>query len=483
MTGSRQMVPRSISLLLTVALVATITVACGSDDTSSSETIRTSESSSSTPTAVATATATKSAPTATPTPALKYPGMVVDLKQGDFWEFRWEWKEQSCSQGSGCRNGGDGGLFKVTLGVPRTIGGAEMFPVTVSGNHTADNGAVDFAPAWKFVGVDGPRLLGSNGSNVVSIFDALDGQWTGGGFFSRFGNNETHAASATSISTVQPFGAWNGVRTGPAITVVRSDSQSMCEIIEGRRICPNDSSFSLSETQYYRNEVGPLGYSYRFSASFSGGNFFSSNSSEEHVALVRSSLRGDVATPDTTPTPTPAPVPTPTAAPTLDVVFGPADGVLVLTSVDNQIPDLNAGVNLVTGVIDVTFVNPDVGNSNWSYGVTFRHSGEETFHAVYVTGGGQWEHFVRGGSAESQVSPGRGTVSLNLGVGEENRLTVLFNPTVGGFWVNGELIAELDLSMSEARLAGDVRVMAGVLNTDVYSGAASEFYDLTIATE
>ena len=475
------MAPRSISLLLLATLVATLTVACGSGESSSFETTPTSESSRATPTPVS--TATKSAPTAAPTPALKHPGMVIELNQGDFWEFRWEWKEQSCAQGSGCRNGGDGGVFKITLGEPRTIGGAEMFPITVGGNHIADNGAVDFAPAWKFIGVDGPRMLGSNGSSIVSIFDALDGEWSGGGFFSRFGSNETHAASATSISTAQPFAAWNGFRTGPAITVVRSDSQSLCEIIEGRRICPNDSSFSISETQYYRNEVGPLGYSYRFSASFSGGNFFSSNSSEEHVALVRSSLRGDVATPDPTPTPTPAPTPTPTAAPTLDVVFGPSDGVLVLTSVDNQIPDLEAGVNLATGVIDVTFVNPNVGDSNWSYGVTFRHSGEETFHAVYVTGGGQWEHFARGGSAESQVSPGRGTVSLNLGVGEENRLTVLFSETVGGFWVNGELIAELDLSLSDARLAGDVRVMAGILNTDVYNGAASEFYDLTIATE
>jgi hypothetical protein len=65
----------------------------------------------------------------------------------------------------------------------------------------------------------------------------------------------------------------------------------------------------------------------------------------------------------------------------------------------------------VAGVIDVTFVNPDVGGGNWSYGVTFHHSGEETVHAVYVSSGGRWEHFARGGSPESQVKPGQGTVS------------------------------------------------------------------------
>jgi hypothetical protein len=60
----------------------------------------------------------------------------------------------------------------------------------------------------------------------------------------------------------------------------------MCNLIEGIRICPNDLSFSLSETYFYRNEGDPLSFTYRFSASFSGGGFSSSNSSEEKVALV-----------------------------------------------------------------------------------------------------------------------------------------------------------------------------------------------------
>ncbi len=39
-----------------------------------------------------------------------------------------------------------------------------------------------------------------------------------------------------------------------------------------------------------------MGYHYRTSSSFSGGGFFSSHTSEENVALVASSLRGDIAT-------------------------------------------------------------------------------------------------------------------------------------------------------------------------------------------
>lgn len=292
--------------------------------------------------------------------------MVLDLKQADFWDFRWEQTDQSCSQGRGCSTGTEGGVFRVTLGEPRTINGVEMFPVTVGGKRFSADGTVDFAPGWKYMGVDGPLLIGSTGTTLVTIFDALHGEWTGAGFFSRFSSDETHATSQGSISTSHSFAEWDGVRTGPVINVVRSDSQSMCNIVEGRRICPNDSSFSLSEAQFYRDEIGPAGYSYRRSASFSGGGFFSSSSSEETVALIASSRRGDLAVPFATPTPLPTPTSVPTPNPTLNVVFGPQDGSLVLESIDNQIPDFKAGVNLATGVVDVTFVNPDVGGGDWS---------------------------------------------------------------------------------------------------------------------
>lgn len=415
-------------------------------------------------------------PSPTPKPVLKHPDMVLDLKPGDFWDFRWEFSDQSCSQGRGCSTGTDEGVFRVTLGASRTISETAMFPVSVTGKHLADDGAVDLAPDWKFIGVADTRLLASDGFSLTTIFDALDGEWTGSGFFSRFGDRETHVARPTSIGT-QSFAEWGGVRSGPAISVVRSDSESMCEVIEGRRICPRDQAFSVAETQYYREGVGPFGYNHRFSASFSGGGFFSSNATEETVALVASSFRGDVIEP--TPIPVP-PSPTPLPELELDVVFGPEDGALLLINIDDQIPDFETGVDLVIGVVDATFVNPDVGGGAWSYGITFRHSGEETFHAVYVTGNGQWEHFARGGSAASQVSPGSGRVTLNTGVGEENRLFVAFSLDEGAFFVNGVQVAELDLSTSNARASGDVRVMAGILNTDTYNGAVSEYYDLTV---
>lgn len=463
-------------LLLTVA---TVSVACGgSSEPASKDDSQTGSSGSEASTGTATSSRPTSTPTPTPEPVLKHPGMALDLEQGDFWDFRWEYADQSCAQGSGCRTNNEDGVFRVTLGVPKTIDRVEVYFIELSGRHLADEGAVNLAPSWKYIGSDGTRLLASDGTSLVTIFDALDGEWIGGGFFSRFGKRETHVARPGSVST-QPFASWEGVRAGPAISVVRSDSESLCEVIEGRRICPRDQAFSVTENQYFREGIGPLGYNYRFSASFSGGGFFSSNSSEETVAVISTSLRGDVIEP--TPTALP-PTATPTVQPAieLDALFGPQDGSLTLTSFNNEIPDFATGVDLAVGVVDVTFVNPDVGGGDWSYGITFRHSEEETFHAVYVTSNGQWQHFSRGGTAESQISTNLGSVSLNTGAGAENTLFVAFNFDEAGFFVNGELVAELDLSTTNARVSGDVRVIAGVLSTDIYNGAESEFFDLTV---
>ena len=456
-------------LFIATSVVVFLAAACGTDSSAEDVTTPATEN---TPTRSA-GPSSSPEPPGIPTPVVEHPGMVLQLSEGDFWDYRWEWSDRSCSQGSGCREGSEDGVFRVTLGSSQQVSGTTLFEVEVTGDHQADDGAVNFAPNWKYLGTDGPLLVASSdGFSVTTIFDATDGEWVGGGFFSRFQGSETHVANLTSVGT-QEFASWVGVESGPAFSVVRSDSESMCEVIEGRRICPRDDSFSISETQYYRDEVGPFGYNYRASASFSGGGFFSSNASEETVALTASSLLGD--SPGSF-----AVEPTSTPAIDLDVVFGPQDGTLMLTNIDDQIPDFEAGVDIQIGVVDVTFVNPDVSGGDWSYGVTFRHSDEETFHAVYVTSNGMWEHFSRGGSLESHVSHEVGSLLLNLGNGEENRLFVAFNLDEAAFFVNGEQVAELDLSTANARVSGDVRAMIGILSTDTYDGSTSDFRDLVI---
>ena len=60
------------------------------------------------------------APSTTP-PALAplFSGYDLEFREGDFWRFRWEWSDQSCAQGSGCKTTNDGGVFQITLGTER----------------------------------------------------------------------------------------------------------------------------------------------------------------------------------------------------------------------------------------------------------------------------------------------------------------------------------------------------------------------------
>ena len=130
------------------------------------------------------------------------------------------------------------------------------------------------------------------------LFDARSGFWAGSGFFSdRFASNELVQASATQVREDFTTASWPGFRTGPAAAVSRAAQQSRCEQIAGLRICPREEAFSARESEYYRKGVGALAYSFDFSASFSGGGFFSSSTTKERLGLVATSLRGDTAPP------------------------------------------------------------------------------------------------------------------------------------------------------------------------------------------
>ncbi|MDA1215373.1 MAG: hypothetical protein O2812_00675 [Chloroflexi bacterium] len=127
------------------------------------------------------------------------------------------------------------------LGQPREIQGITAYETQVVGKHEvalADANR-DFAPRWRYLAVTGNRILGSQGSSYTVIFDGQTGKWAGSGFFTdRFNANELIEATPSTITQNDAFGAWPGVRTGPAINIGRASSQGLCETIAGERICP-----------------------------------------------------------------------------------------------------------------------------------------------------------------------------------------------------------------------------------------------------
>ena len=184
------------------------------------------------------------------------------------------------------------------------------------------------------------------------------------------------------------------------------------------------------------------------------------------------------------PTPAPEPTPTPTPVALGDPIFGPVGGGLLLDPGAVDIPEFGAGVNIDRGVADATFENPDVPGNVWSHGIMFRKSGEETFHAVYIRSNGEWGHFARGGSLDSQVALAEGRFDFNRSAGGQNRLTVWFGfldgKSEGVFLINDQVAGNLDLSFAGASGPGDVSVLSGIFPFDDFSGAMTDFTGFTV---
>jgi hypothetical protein len=334
--------------------------------------------------------------TPTAVPAALFTGYRLEIQEGTFWEYRWVYTDRTCAQGRGCSTEEDRGHFRVTLARPRTVDGVTLYELSVEGRSAVGSSDArrDFAPRWRYLGVADDRIVVSSGSGLTTLFDAVTGKWAGSGYFAdRFDSSELVNATRGNVPDLGEIPGWDAARIGPVEAVARASRQDVCEMIAGIQVCPREEAFSFTEGEYYLAGVGPLAYSFRNSASFSGGGFSSSYQTTESVALVGSSLRGDSITALEEPKATPAASPVAASPPNLDpasALFGPIDGALVLDPKSAQIPDRRAGLSLVEGVVDITFINPSVVDGDWSYGITFRHSEEETFHAVYLDGRGRW---------------------------------------------------------------------------------------------
>lgn len=181
--------------------------------------------------------------------------------------------------------------------------------------------------------------------------------------------------------------------------------------------------------------------------------------------------------------PTPTPEPTPAPIVLGDPIYGPVDGELELSLIANQVPEFVAGRNIDAGVADVVFTNPNV-SGKWSHGITFRQSGEERFHAVFINSDGEWGHFARGGSLSSQITIALGEFDFDRSNGGQNRLTVWFGVVSGAnsgiIQINGQDVAVLDLSYAGASASGDVKVISGLFPSYEFNGESTRFTGFTI---
>jgi hypothetical protein len=256
---------RQISLLIAVFLIVFLIMACGGGggggDTSSSSPSPTDPSTPS--------------PTTPSGPV--FSGFDFTLATGSFWEYRWDYYKSVWGSGSTT----DAGRFWVVLGQPLQIQGTTAYEIQLYGKSKNKDHA--FAPRWKYLAIANNKILGStDGTTLTTIFDAQRGYWLGGGFFFTVLPTTLIAGKNSSIS--------NDYLNAAAIKAGRSASKSECEHYPGiGQIC-DDNSYDYTESDYFREEVGCLGYYYYNSYTDCGGGFCSGATWKHNVGLTASSF-------------------------------------------------------------------------------------------------------------------------------------------------------------------------------------------------
>lgn len=207
----------------------------------------------------------------------------MTLKRGDFWEYLWNWESENYAQGSGTDFETENGIFTVTLQSAVTIAGLEAFPISVSG-PTSD-GNFDFSPEWTHlaVGSDGSLLGSKDGNTLQVLYNSKNSSWNGGGYFLPIPDDQQMQSYDGQFT-----GAYNQI---PALVVSRHISEGGCTYYPsvGQTICSGDP-LSITEREYYKEGVGPIGYSFESNISYSGGGFFTSHKNTRTVELINTSL-------------------------------------------------------------------------------------------------------------------------------------------------------------------------------------------------
>lgn len=158
--------------------------------------------------------------------------------------------------------------------------------------------------------------------------------------------------------------------------------------------------------------------------------------------------------------------------------FGSASGTLEHAA--DGLVSSSIGPRARDFIAAATFTNPVSGvGGRWDYGFTFRGSGPNAFHGVYVDSGRTWNHLLRTGGEPSSTAFSRsGGVLLNTGAGEQNTLELVATGETGLLYVNGALAQELELG--EGDVGGVVSVASGFSEGAGRPGQTVPFDDFAV---
>ena len=158
--------------------------------------------------------------------------------------------------------------------------------------------------------------------------------------------------------------------------------------------------------------------------------------------------------------------------------FGPASGELEHVD-DGFIEDSDSGVFLTNFVADSLFTNPYAATEDLSWDIGFSFRGVENGDQYWIIADSTsyWGLVDRTDEEDSFVAEGNMDL-LNLGAGEQNRVTLIAWNEQGYFLVNDELVATLDLSNRVD--SGDVSVITAFFIENEQPGEITGYEDFTV---
>jgi serine/threonine protein kinase len=160
------------------------------------------------------------------------------------------------------------------------------------------------------------------------------------------------------------------------------------------------------------------------------------------------------------------------------LVYGPSSGSLEHTEGDTIIAQ-EAGVNLRDFIIETRFFNPYAASAGkWDYGFILRHETKNVQYRFLIRSDNSWLLINNTGDPDGATVAEGALPKLLVGASESNLVKLIFQANHGWFYLNDELISELDLS---ARMnSGGIYIATGIFQSDKSPGSTTRYTDYRI---
>jgi len=161
------------------------------------------------------------------------------------------------------------------------------------------------------------------------------------------------------------------------------------------------------------------------------------------------------------------------------VLYGPQSGSLSHNPGNGLIEEVWSSLNVSDFIVQARFYNPysrDVGT--WDAGFIFRAQNSGKNYRLYVRSSRKWELDYDPGQGDVQTVREGLAANLNVDTNGWNDLKLVCTGDAGEFYINGQLVATIDLS--KLTLAGDVAIGTGFLSSHEVSGYSTKYEDFTI---